>query len=70
MKLFITHGGLLGTIESLYRGVPVLGIPVFFDQLMNMRNAERLGVGISVPYKEFTEEKFFNAINRMLRDSS
>ncbi|KAI4463415.1 UDP-glucosyltransferase [Holotrichia oblita] len=70
IKLFITHGGLLGTTESLHRGVPVLGIPVFFDQLMNMRNAERLGVGISVPYKEFTEEKLFNAINRILTDSS
>ncbi|KAI4462068.1 UDP-glucosyltransferase [Holotrichia oblita] len=70
IKLFITHGGLLSTTESLYHGVPVVGISVFGDQALNMRNAENRGYGISIPYKEFTEEKFANALDRMLKDSS
>lgn len=33
VKLFITHGGLMGTQEGVYRGVPMLGIPIFCDQV-------------------------------------
>jgi len=32
VKLFITHGGLLGTTEAQIEGVPLLGIPIFGDQ--------------------------------------
>lgn len=31
-KCFITHSGLLGTQESVWRGVPMLSIPFVFDQ--------------------------------------
>lgn len=31
-KLFITHAGLLSTQESIYHGVPMLGVPIFADQ--------------------------------------
>ncbi|GJQ76010.1 hypothetical protein Trydic_g18064 [Trypoxylus dichotomus] len=68
VKLFITHGGLLSTTESLYHGVPVIGISVFGDQDLNMRSAENRGYGISLPYKEFTEEKFATALDRMLNN--
>lgn len=35
VKLFITHGGLLGTTEALIEGLPILGIPIFGDQMVN-----------------------------------
>lgn len=34
VKLFVTHGGLLSTIEAISRGKPVVGIPIFGDQMV------------------------------------
>jgi len=36
VKLFITHSGNSGTIEATSAGIPVLGIPIFFDQPRNL----------------------------------
>ncbi|KAK7913465.1 hypothetical protein WMY93_013676 [Mugilogobius chulae] len=35
-RLFVAHGGTNGIQEALYHGVPVVGIPVFFDQYDNL----------------------------------
>ncbi|KAK1898216.1 UDP-glucuronosyltransferase 2B17 [Dissostichus eleginoides] len=35
-KVFVTHGGTNGIYEAIYHGVPVLGIPLIFDQYDNM----------------------------------
>lgn len=36
VKLFITHGGLLSCTESILRGTPVVGIPIFGDQMVSV----------------------------------
>ena len=33
VKLFITHGGLFGTMEGIWNGVPMLGLPIYCDQV-------------------------------------
>lgn len=66
VKLFITHGGLLGVTEAITEGVPCLGIPLFADQKMNMLKAEQLGYGKIINYNEMTEETIFNSINEVL----
>ncbi|KAI9515607.1 hypothetical protein NQZ68_023257 [Dissostichus eleginoides] len=35
-KVFVTHGGTNGIYEAIYHRVPVLGIPLIFDQYDNM----------------------------------
>lgn len=36
IKLFITHGGYLGTTEATFEGIVTLGIPVYGDQMVNI----------------------------------
>lgn len=35
-KVFVAHGGTNGVQKVLYHGVPVVGIPLFFDQYDNL----------------------------------
>lgn len=66
MKAFVSHGGLLSTIEAIYHGVPILGIPIFGDQKMNAAIATDKGYAVSVPYSELTEETLGKALTEIL----
>uniref|UniRef100_V5IAF1 UDP-glucuronosyltransferase n=1 Tax=Anoplophora glabripennis TaxID=217634 RepID=V5IAF1_ANOGL len=65
-KLFITHGGLLSTIETLHHGVPILSFPIFGDQKANSARAEMDGYGITIPFPEITEKKLTAALKELL----
>lgn len=66
IKLFITHGGLLGTTEAVVEGVPVLAIPVFGDQKMNMAKAVARGYGLRLDIENITESETSSFINDIL----
>ncbi|XP_050293077.1 UDP-glycosyltransferase UGT5-like [Anthonomus grandis grandis] len=68
VKLFITHGGLLSTTETIYHGVPVLAIPVFGDQNLNADLAVSKGFGLKLPYSspDFNEETLSRLLNELL----
>ncbi|KAB0801395.1 hypothetical protein PPYR_05749 [Photinus pyralis] len=68
IKLFMTHGGLLSTLEAIYHGVPVVGIPIYGDQHLNMRTVEDNNHGIIVDLPGITGEKLLNAINTVLQN--
>ncbi|XP_062549715.1 UDP-glycosyltransferase UGT5-like [Armigeres subalbatus] len=70
VKLFITHGGLLGTTEALYHGKPMVGIPIFGDQPMNVDKAVRSGYAVMLDYNYITEESVEKAIKTVLNDPS
>lgn len=67
--MFITHGGLLSTIEAIYHGVPLLGIPVFGDQTMNMINAVARGYAVMLEFKDLSEESFAATLKEVLYNS-
>ncbi|XP_064092115.1 UDP-glycosyltransferase UGT5-like isoform X3 [Macrobrachium nipponense] len=62
LRLFITHGGLLSTLESVYHGRPVLGLPVFGDQMANMKDVERQGWGKTLLWDDLTEGRLLKEI--------
>jgi glucuronosyltransferase len=66
IKLFITHGGLLGTTEALVEGVAVLGIPIFGDQKMNMAKAVAREYGQQLFFDDVTEENVSNVLKELL----
>lgn len=69
VRLFITHGGLLSTTEAVYHGVPVIGIPIFGDQHLNMARSESNGFALTVEYKNLTETSFSWALTEMLNNN-
>lgn len=68
VKLFITHGGNLGMTEAVYEAVPLLGIPLFGDQMMNMRRAVAKGYALTLDYRNITESNVYEAINELLKN--
>ncbi|XP_044271140.1 UDP-glycosyltransferase UGT5-like isoform X1 [Tribolium madens] len=69
IKAFITHGGLLSLIESVYHGVPILAIPVFGDQVTNAMEATWNGCGRYILYSELNEKKLEESLKDILGNS-
>lgn len=69
VKLFITHGGLLSTQEAMYHGVPVVGIPIFGDQYINMNRIQSAGFGLQLDFNNLTEIHFLETIDRILTEA-
>lgn len=66
--LFISHGGLFGTSESLYYGVPLLLIPFFGDQSRNAHRISTAGYGKYIALDEITKDSLLKIINEITSD--
>jgi len=64
----MTHGGLLSTQEALNRGVPVVGIPVFGDQKLNMAWAQSAGYGVMLSLHNITKSSVSWALKEVLEN--
>ncbi|XP_036951299.1 UDP-glucuronosyltransferase 2C1-like isoform X2 [Acanthopagrus latus] len=70
-KLFVAHGGTNGVQEALYHGVPVVGLPLFFDQYDNLlRLKERGGAKILSITTVDKDDNFLKAIQEVLNEPS
>lgn len=69
MLAFVSHGGLLGTLEATYSGVPVVGIPFYGDQRNNLANLETRGMGIMLQYNNITKQSVLEALHTVLDQS-
>lgn len=67
MRVFLTHGGLFGSSEAAYCGVPVVVTPLFGDQFSNAAALKSRGMGETVNYGSITTESVKAAIERVLK---
>ncbi|KAK9499200.1 hypothetical protein O3M35_002279 [Rhynocoris fuscipes] len=65
-KLFITHGGIHGTMEGFYHGVPMIAIPLVGDQRYNAKMIQTHGLGISMNIHTITEKLLTDTINEVI----
>lgn len=66
--LFITHGGLLSSTETVHFGVPIIGIPTFADQFSNIGTAVDRGFAKKVDLSYSLAEDLGIAIKDILGD--
>lgn len=69
IKAFITHGGLMGVMEAVHFGVPMLGIPVFGDQQSNIANCVEKGVAIGLDHRQITAQKLITGLRTIITDT-
>ncbi|TMS37610.1 hypothetical protein L596_004506 [Steinernema carpocapsae] len=71
LKLFVTHGGMNSILEAANRGVPVVGVPIFGDQMRNIRMMEALGAGEHLDRFDLANyEKLRKTIAKVLHEKS
>ncbi|XP_036067060.1 UDP-glucuronosyltransferase 2C1-like [Oryzias melastigma] len=71
VKLFVAHGGTNGVQEAIYHGVPVVGLPIFYDQYDNLLRLQARGAAkIITIAKVDKDDNFLKAIQDVLTDPS
>jgi len=66
--LLITHGGNNTTCEGFHFGLPMIGLPLFWDQYDNAQRLQETGFGRRLPTYDWTEEQLVGAVNELLAD--
>lgn len=69
LKLFISHGGLMGSQEAIYCGVPRVAIPIFADQESNVKAAEKMKLLVKIAYSDINNKTVSEAVSKVLTDS-
>ncbi|KAH8348067.1 hypothetical protein KR084_003641, partial [Drosophila pseudotakahashii] len=68
VKLFIAHGGLFGTQEAVYNGVPILGMPVYCDQHLNINLGEKAGYALGLDYRRLTSDELRKTLLELIEN--
>lgn len=68
IKAFVSHGGTNGIYESIYHGVPIVGLPLMFEQPENIGKMEFRGAAIVLDVTQITTESFLNAVTKVVNE--
>ncbi|XP_038159947.1 UDP-glucuronosyltransferase 2C1-like [Cyprinodon tularosa] len=69
-RLFVAHGGTNGMYEAIYHGVPVLGLPLLFDQFDNLLRLKVRGAARVEEVRTLTKDSFLEALKDILENPS
>jgi glucuronosyltransferase len=70
LKVFITQGGLLSSMEALFYSKPIIGVPFFNDHKLNVARAEIQGYGLTIDYDALNEDSLRETIKSIFNDAS
>ena len=66
--LLITHGGNNTTCEGFHFGLPMIGLPLFWDQYDNAQRLDETGFGVRLPTYDWEPAQLTGAVDRLLGD--
>jgi MGT family glycosyltransferase len=67
--LVITHGGNNTTTECFHHGLPMIVLPLFWDQYDNAQRVAETGFGVRLPTYEWEPSDLTSAIDKLLADA-
>jgi len=70
VDLLITHGGNNTTCEGFHFGLPMIGLPLFWDQYDNAQRLDETGFGVRLPTYDWEPEQLTGAVERLLGDAA
>ncbi|XP_315767.4 UDP-glycosyltransferase UGT5 [Anopheles gambiae] len=70
VRAFITHCGLMSTQEATYHGVPMIGIPIYVDQHLNLHRTVQVGAGVKLDLATLTTGSIVAALREVLQNVS
>ncbi|XP_047436859.1 UDP-glucuronosyltransferase 2A2-like [Mugil cephalus] len=70
IKLFVSHGGTNGIYEAIYHGVPIVGIPIVFDQADNLSRLRAKRVAKVMNVADLDRQNFQEVIQEVLNEPS
>ena len=56
----------MGTQEAIYYGIPMVGIPLFADQHLNIKGYVQKNICVKISLNDITEETFTNVLKEVL----
>lgn len=68
VKVFITQGGLQSCEETVHFGVPVVGVPLFSDQLPNIHKLVSVEAAVSLDYYYLDSDTIYKALDEVLHN--
>ncbi|XP_032906120.1 UDP-glucuronosyltransferase 2C1-like [Amblyraja radiata] len=69
-RAFVSHGGTNGIYEAIYHGVPVIGMPLIFDQFDNVVRLESRGAAKVINVATMHSTDLLQALNEVINDAS
>jgi len=66
--LLITHGGNNTICEGFHFGLPMIGLPLFWDQYDNAQRLDETGFGARLATYDWTDEELAATVERLLAD--
>jgi len=69
-RVFVTHGGMNSTMESLYYGVPMVVIPQMTEQAVTAQRVAEMGLGIALEKDAVNATVLRDAVERIASEAS